>query len=316
MGQALVAEPGKTWKGAEAQRRASRLIVDDYGDVVALEHRCSSCRRWRQQEERGWCRGCRALRDWKRRRDDPGGVRAKRSAQRRERIALNPDYARREYERHRAERKRRRARDPEREQALDRARQARYRERLRSSPETRRRQLEELRIDNRVRRERLGLPTGTAGRRSNGTGKEMPRQYVPVAPMMGHVGDAVSLAGVSERLLRAWRTGERHLATWDAADSLLLAINRCWWEVFDPADAEPCETFSGKRGRDVVAWLKAADMAMVLWETQPAVGECVKLNRNTWVIESWDEALGEFWLRRKIDGMCASFATERLEELL
>lgn len=51
---------------------------------------------------------------------------------------------------------------------------------------------------------------------------------------------------------------------WDAADLVLVAIDRFWWEVFDPQDAVP-GLFSGVRSRDVTGWVKAALDAVELW---------------------------------------------------
>lgn len=167
-------------------------------------------------------------------------------------------------------------------------------------------------------------PKEAPTRRDYGAGRA--RRRVPAAPLVpliegsrdaeGSLEPFADAAGVSDRLLLAWRKGERRDASWDSADKVLIALDRFWWDVYEPADARPCETFSGVRGCDVVAWVRAAEMAAALWDAQPAVGERVKVNGNTWVIESWDRDRAAFWARRVMDGERATFTAAKLTEAM
>lgn len=148
------------------------------------------------------------------------------------------------------------------------------------------------------------------------------RKYVPCGPLLPHMEMFVraeglqafsAYTGISARLLYAWRSGERNRVTWDAADAVFVAFDVFWWEVFDPADARPCVTFSGVRGRDVVAWVRAAEMAADLWDGGAGVGDRVKLAQQTWTVESWDERIGCFWLRKLRGGRRQAFSPDRLD---
>lgn len=241
-------------------------MVDDFGDAVALQWRCPSCLVW-HDKGKGWCGLCKGWIDKRRRDLDPVGSRERKAARRRALIARDPLAY--EQEKARVERARqvRRARDPERERALSRARNARYRERLRADPARHEALKEAMRIDSVIRRQSLGLATGNGVRRLDGTPRA--RRCVSAAPLAWAVEgwDFAALAeraGVSERLLRAWRNRERRSTWWDTADRVLLALDRFWWEVFDPACA-PAGLFSGERSRDLVGWLEAALTAQELW---------------------------------------------------
>lgn len=323
-GQKLVVEPGQRGRrSAERHRHASRAVVDDFGDVVAIQRRCASCMRW-GVGRLGWCSMCAVWLKRRRRREDPETHNALGRERRRAQFERDPEAHKREKQRVAAAARARYERDPEAERARWRRNQQQRREQIRMDPVRYQRMLEDARIDRRLRREALGLAVGNGVRRVAGT----PTRYgraVPAAPLARLVEAECERiesetfaadAGVSERLLYAWRVGERRNATWDAADGVLGALDRFWWEVYDPTDAKPCDMFSGVRGRDVVAWIKAAEMAAGLWEPQPAIGERMSINRNTWRVESWDETAGVFWLRRITDGERASFLPERLEELL
>jgi hypothetical protein len=318
----LVEEPRH--RNPERHRQVARFVVDDYGDAVAIQARCASCFVW-HGGALGRCRRCKADQQKMRRRADPEAYRAAKRERRRELLARDPDARRREQARAKRAAERAREKDLEAEKARRREASQRYRERLRRErPDEYQRVLELARINNRVARERNGEAVGAPRpRREGATNTDRCCKYVLAAPMVPLLERAIrefsaaviaDEAGVTDRLLYAWRVGERRYATWDSADALLVAMDRLWWEAFDPADAQPCETFSGVRSRDVTSWLQAAEMAMALWEPQPAVGERVRINGALWRIEAWDEETGVFWLWSR--GVREAFASERLEEVL
>lgn len=119
--------------------------------------------------------------------------------------------------------------------------------------------------------------------RGSGMSPERERKYVPSAPLaLAVLGQArmtptelANAAGIDGKVLRNWRTGEQRRATWGSADAVLVALDRFWWEVFDPQDG-PHGAFSGVRSRDVVAWVAAAEAAIALWEPDEADGEAVE----------------------------------------
>lgn len=269
----------------EHHRRSTRLVIDDYGDAVGVQYRCVYCWRWSMRERRGQCAECKRTHEWLKRRRNPEAMRARARAYRTAKIAGDPEWARREYERSEASRKRRRELDPDRERELARVRGRRYVERLRQDPAGYERRKQMTRIDNVVRRIDGGKRTGTAKRRVNGLGSDSVRRYVPTAPLVAAIRSAaprfggekgVARAagpGVSERLLYSWRVGQRARATWDTADAVLLALDLGWWEVFDPEDG-PRGVFSTVRSRDVVAWIGAAQAAADLWDAEPWIVRC------------------------------------------
>lgn len=125
-----------------------------------------------------------------------------------------------------------------------------------------------LRVENVLRRRDIGKPPGQ--RHRNGASPE--RKYVPSAPLALAVitsnrwTTAVARdANLDPKILRQWQTGLQRQATWGAADAVLVALERFWWEVFDPEDG-PRGAFSGVAGRDVVAWIAAAQAAVLLWD--------------------------------------------------
>ena len=75
--------------------------------------------------------------------------------------------------------------------------------------------------------------------------------------------DLADAAKVDGRLFRAWRRRERRVTHVGTADRVLVALDRQWWEVFDPDLAPGC--FSSVRSRDVVAWSEAMLRACELW---------------------------------------------------
>jgi hypothetical protein len=159
-------------------------------------------------------------------------------------------------------------RDPERERELSRQRNIRYRQRLKENSERYKVYLEDARIRGMLLRERKGIPTN-GGRR---VVVVQARRSIPLAPLAYAVAQAVALedeamfaerAGVSARLLRAWRNHERDVAHEETADKVLIALDKFWWEVFEPVDAPG--VFSPVRARDVTAWLEAALTAVEVW---------------------------------------------------
>lgn len=277
----LVAEPA--WRGRWRERhiQSTRLVVDDYGDAVAMQWRCPACLHWHSDggDSSRRCRPCDQWRMARRRSvEDPAKRRAQRAAAKAARYARDPDARERDLARVRSADAERRLRDPERERALGRQRTRRYAERRRQDPERHLERLELTRIDSVLRGMAAGKRTGR-GRRVDGTGPKWVRRSVASAPLAVAVARAAAtldgdpavgermvadLAGLSPRLLWGWRTGDRRRAMWDAADLVLVAIDRFWWEVFDPQDAVP-GLFSGVRSRDVTGWVKAALDAVELW---------------------------------------------------
>src|ERR687890_43424 len=97
---------------------------------------------------------------------------------------------------------------------------------------------------------------------------------VPIAPLSAAVDayalrepererDLADAAKVDGRLFRSWRRRERRVTHVGTADRVLVALDRLWWEVFDPDLAPGC--FSSVRSRDVVAWSEAMLRACELW---------------------------------------------------
>jgi hypothetical protein len=84
-------------------------------------------------------------------------------------------------------------------------------------------------------------------------------------------GIVAQRAGVSVRSFFAWQTGERTHTTLDTADRLLLAIERNWWEVYDP-QTNPPGLFKPRRCDDVLAWLDVVDRASRLWDGEVLLG--------------------------------------------
>jgi hypothetical protein len=269
---------GTNGRAREVHRRASRLVVDDFGDAVAVQRRCSSCMRWGMHAGTH-CDACQSFFGQRRRALDPEGERRK-ARERYRRLMDNDPVAReRVSERMRANREASMVRDPERERMLRRERQRRRRERVLRDPALYRVEMERGRMNAVLQRMRKGLPAGTGkGRRVDGTGARFARRSVASAPLAAAVTkEALRLdedfavgeriiakrAGLSEKVLYNWRTGRSPRAIWDSADRVLVALDVMWWEVFD-SGAIP-GLFSGERGRDVVAWTKAALDAAELW---------------------------------------------------
>lgn len=250
----------------ERQNHATRLVVDDFGDAVACEYRCQSCSLWSTSPK--LCRDCGSWAQTIRLRANPEHVRAERRRRRKEAIERDPTAIEWENERHRLARAARMERDPERERELHRKRCERYRKRIAEDPQRYRAYLEGQRMSNTIRRQARGLATGNGHRRVDGTGGD--HRHIAVAPLLYAValfGDETTLAersGVSDRMLRAWRTSERAVTRWNSADAVLVGLDRFWWEVFDPED-KPTGLFSSVRSRDVLGWVGAAERAVELW---------------------------------------------------
>lgn len=268
-------------KGFPTQRhlQASRLVVDDFGDAVAYDYRCSRCMRWGAAEDR-YCRSCKLFANSRRYWSAPEAARERQRAAQAERNAM-PGYREREREQRNAARRARMARDPEGERTRERLRTQRNRARRRKDPERYRAELEDARMNSVLRRMALGLPTGSGkGRRMDGTGSRLARDKgvssVPLAAVVAREAMALheetltgermiaDRSGLSPKVLYNFRTGRSARALWDTADRVLAALDCFWWEVFDPEDAKP-GLFSGERGRDVVAWTKAGLDAAELW---------------------------------------------------
>jgi hypothetical protein len=270
----LVAEIKTRGRPAEHHRHATRLVVDDFGDAVGYEYRCSQCMRWGRENVRGWCRDCKTFASRQRRRAMTAAERQADRERKRElrerRLAENPEARRQEYERTERARQERLRRDPEREREMQRRRARRYQERIRQDPERYQERLEKMRIDNGLRRMRNGQPTGSVQRR---TRVKPARADVAAAPLAAAIlrwsdpdtdlGTACEAAGTDARTVRGWRSGERRRARFAIAERILVALDLHWWDVFDPASAPG--VFSGVRSRDVVAWCEAALSAAEAW---------------------------------------------------
>lgn len=263
----LVAALSPIGRRPEIQHHATRLVIDDFGDAVAYEFRCSSCMRWHSWK-RGWCLDCTNACGRRLRAADPEHARLIAREARLARFTLYPDAREQEAARKRRVALAARERDPEGARARSREGARLHRERVQSDPIRHKAKVENMRIDNVLRRIDAGIRQG--GRKVNGTGTLWARQYVSSAPLAlallssgRRLADVAADAGVSERLFLSWRTGERRNATWTAADAVLVAIDRFWWEVFDPESSPGL--FSGSRARDVVAWTKAGFDAVELW---------------------------------------------------
>jgi hypothetical protein len=84
-------------------------------------------------------------------------------------------------------------------------------------------------------------------------------------------GIVAKRAGVSTRSFYSWEAGERTHTKLDTADRLLLAIERNWWEVYDPQQHPP-GMFKPRRCDDVLAWLDVVDRASRLWNGEVLLG--------------------------------------------
>lgn len=262
-------------RAKEIHRQATRLVVDDFGNAVGVLWRCWGCCRWRSEERcRGLCSTCRPWHGRMHRQRAGEELLERKRRQRQERLAADELARVRERELHRQANQARMERDPEGERAKVRVRNARYRERVRADPVRYQEYLEKARIDNGLRRMRQGLSVGNGHRRTT-----VPRrEYVPVAPAVALIvrqtvcnGEPLEdaerqlseRAGVTPRLLYAWRSGERRGARAESVERVMLALDVLWWEVFDPELAPGC--FSATRSRDVVAWSEAMLRACELW---------------------------------------------------
>lgn len=84
-------------------------------------------------------------------------------------------------------------------------------------------------------------------------------------------GIVAERAGFSTRSFYSWESGERTHTKFDTADRLLLAIDRNWWEVYDP-QRNPPGMFGHTRTADVLAWLDVVDRASRLWTGEVLLG--------------------------------------------
>lgn len=168
-----------------------------------------------------------------------------------------PHLAERERARQRRNVRSWRARNREREHAAKR----RYRAKLLKDRARHARILENRRIRTRARRESEGKPTNRRMKTATKASDSLPK--LPAAPLAALVDEHVrrvqaehdlergdhnlngasaksvcSSLGIDERMLRAWRTGERVSVQFDVADRVLTALGVQWHDVWDP-DAYP-----------------------------------------------------------------------------
>jgi hypothetical protein len=166
----------------------------------------------------------------------------------------------------------------------DKAREAarRYREGVKKDPERHRARIERRRINAKIRRSvQTGAPVEVVEQVKLETGRtRIPR--VPSAPLAaaviqqvdvyarehameaGIVRDGFSREmllqerfGITQRTLFAWKTGDRTACLFDAADRVLIGLDRNWYEVYDPEDWQR-GMFDTHPGRDVIKAIDAA----------------------------------------------------------
>jgi hypothetical protein len=146
--------------------------------------------------------------------------------------------------------------------ATNRAKTRRYRAKLYADPERHRRYLEGLRVAYRAKAEgegRMPRRVRTAQRNPD----ELPK--LPSAPLAAFVDELVRIErgkhdlvgvvgrgrhglngasvkavcaslGIDERMLRAWRTGERTSVQFDVADRVLVASNASWEDIWSAGE--------------------------------------------------------------------------------
>lgn len=271
----LVEALGLRGRPKDRARQAIRLVVDDFGDAVAVQHRCPSCARW-GQGKRGYCVDCHSWDQRQRYLKNPERERQKRKARREQRYADDPSLRARDYARNEEARAKRRASNIEHERALSRARGERYLVKLRKDPKRYKKRIDSMRIDNGLRSMRKGT------KRQRKEAPHIEREdggHVPAAPLAAALmaeirtregtsngltmGFVCEEAGIVSRTLYAWRVGERRFARFDVADRVLIGLDALWWDVYDP-QAYP-GLFCDRQRDDVLAWLDAVDCAARLW---------------------------------------------------
>lgn len=234
----LVKVPGPKGYPAQIHLRATRLVIDDFGDAVGYQYRCHMCRGWfscshleTHSGSTTLCTRCSST---------------KKAMQRRKnRVAMN--------EKRRAYWARVRQEDPER-YARWRANGEQARQlRIKSNPQHERakvrnymrarRELE--RIDAMLEAERQGVPLPDltalpSGSRSFGT--ELPVAPLVegvLAPLIAQYGakETAAWLDLDERQVFRWTDGESRYIRESMADHVLTRTGRLWWDVWpDRAD--------------------------------------------------------------------------------
>jgi hypothetical protein len=76
-------------------------------------------------------------------------------------------------------------------------------------------------------------------------------------------------AQIDESVIRKWLKGDLLATHLEIADRVLIAVDRCWWEVYDKADPG---SLHPRRALDVLAWLDVADRLSRLWDGEVLLG--------------------------------------------
>lgn len=248
----------------------TRLIVDDFGNLT-LYRRCSQCRSWRPQaigqfSPRARDKQTRKVLKW-----DAYCLVCRRAAEKAKRAARTPTerkaFGKRKWaalkaDPQRLEEKRRRNREAQRAYRArfpEKARKA-HREweaRVRADPARRARYLETQRIAHRLRMERKRGVSVTEMRPYEPAAQPSyakARLRLPAAPLAAALERIVAKegagqvdndpgasarvavcarAGIHERQLFAWRTGEARQVHIDTADRVLVGLELNWFDVWD-----------------------------------------------------------------------------------
>lgn len=258
----------------DRRKRATRVVVDDFGNAVAYERRCPDCLLWlpldfahyhprhdlKAQGMQSRCTACVLPKQRARRRQDPE----------RERELARAGYARRMAdpvlrERRRAAeaayKARRMAEDPEGERARRRELQRQARERRKKNPAAMRRYRETARMDARLRAERAGRTMRSSEKvreRDEVAAGRMP--FLPAKPL-GDVLEAriqKALAGreyggvegstqptretvcqgygATIRDLLDWKSGRREGVRFDTAERVMIALDLLWFDIWPPEE--------------------------------------------------------------------------------
>lgn len=251
----LVAPLSKHGTPKARERQRTRVVVDDHGNAVAYQRRCSSCGVWQSldldhyfvQSRRHlgmghYCRCCNVPLTRRRYRSGRERMLERQRERYRQRAVQDPERHSEVLRRTEENRRRRRAVNPEHELGLQRERARVYRARVASDPQRRSESLENTRIANKLRNldagKKLRGPQGTARPIHDAFNRKL---SVPSAPLVTLIeglaaDDSVvtvcSEAGVSDRTFRRWVDGAPVGVV--VVDALCTRLGVCWWEVYDP----------------------------------------------------------------------------------
>lgn len=258
-GQPLpVAAFGGSGVHPERHRQRTRVVVDDYGNAVCYQRRCSKCRRWlplnfdhfaanssgRSLGLQSSCSRCGAAGKWLALRHDADRVRARNREGYRRRMQ-DAEYRARLLERTKRNTERARDRDPEAFRELQAQRSREYRIKLNKDSQRYARQRETQRINYRLRRERdEGVPLGeirafaSVIRAKETGGMMMAAQPLAEAidsyARLRHlsIGEVCDLVDIDPRQLLAWRVGDIEHIQFNVADRALTNLGLLWFDVW------------------------------------------------------------------------------------